>query len=1321
VILDSFFVSGHLSGIVVYRPFVLRLIILIKKVLPIVIGILLAFSMHAKAETNIKISDADGITFEVIPQLVSDTNIIDGEVRISLIGGDLVKVSGEPMVPVMVVTVAVPHGSNPTVRVEQRVPGRTFAGRLPIYIPDEIEATFPSITDFSFENQVLGSIQESAIGDVKVIRIPIYPAIYNQASGQIELAQRIKIRVDFHAGKQIASGKLVKLNRLAQLVLINPAQTRNWRTASTSGFSEPSWMSGDIYRFPIEREGIYRLRYEDLVNKGVFIPAGGIPSNQLRLYGNGGGTLPEDSRDPTQLGLLECAIYIEDGGDGSFDAGDWMLFYGKGAGGWTLTSEDTWNYQVHPYSTVNYYWLNIDHSPNGNGLRMSIIDESAEADTSVNSAPTRIYHGPDKFIFGFVTFIGSGRRWYSDTYDGISRFNYNVTLESVDTSITAIMTTRLVSSNSISGPRPHVEFRFNDEFIDDFLPGSHASQFGGIEAFSIPGHILNSGYNTATFQQTNSNVTSMFDWLDLRYHTRLDHSVIFEAIPYNGAVRYTFSDMNPFIFDITDHNQVSYLKSQSLTINQDRSPVGRYAVLPESRFLSVPVRFEEYFPPEADLTDLWAASNRANVILITADAYWDVLEPLIEHYGRQDPPLTGVRVRLSEVLNRFSAGLMDPVAIRNMLLYAQENWSKAPDYVLFCGDGDYNYRDIGRSKSTNFLPPFEIESNGQCTDDWFVDFSPEDQRVLPEMIHGRFTATTRYEMESMVNKTIDYVDNPEFGLWRNTITMVADDEFGEASNREKHILQQEVHVNSNLPHTLDFRKIYLMEYERTIGREKTGAGDDLVKAINKGTLLVNYMGHGNATLWAHEKVFVLSRDLPRINPSRRLPVYVAFTCDWAYWDNASTQSFPEQLLSMRDGGAIGIIASTRLTYSGQNNELAREYFLSQFNDEYVTIGEALAVAKHISNSYLNATYHLLGDPTLHLANPRLKGTLTIPEPYPLKPLALTALEGRIHGLDGQFDPDFNGVLEFLVRDTDIKKLYIIEYYNSRGDLIEIPIRYKTNGIPVYRGKFSVESGQIKGNIIVPTDVTLGGEFGRVFAYFHNDVMDGIVALDSVVTATQAAPGEDNTAPEIEVLFDHRGYRSGDKIGKTPLLIVDVTDSSGINLTGKMGHGISVSIDGGRQISLIDDFNYELNSYQSGSLQHRIGPLTSGPHDLEIIAWDSYNNIGIKELKINVVDDEGGLTLAHVLNYPNPFKSSTVLTFTVDRPVDYKIKIFTVDGRRIWDYRGRASDAGIESKAVWDGRDSAGRQVGNGVYLYQVNAWDENGGNAKGLGRIAYVR
>jgi len=252
-------------------------------------------------------------------------------------------------------------------------------------------------------------------------------------------------------------------------------------------------------------------------------------------------------------------------------------------------------------------------------------------------------------------------------------------------------------------------------------------------------------------------------------------------------------------------------------------------------------------------------------------------------------------------------------------------------------------------------------------------------------------------------------------------------------------------------------------------------------------------------------------------------------------------------------------------------------------------------------------------------------------------------------------------------------------------------------------------------------VTLKGDLGRIYAYFHNDEIDGIIAIDSVVTADQAASGDDNVAPGINVFFDHRGYREGDKIGKSPLLIVDVADSSGINLTGKMGHGISVSIDGGRQINLTEDFEYDLDSYQSGSLEHRIGPLANGMHEIEIVAWDSYNNIAIKFIEITTADDEGGLTLDHVLNWPNPFNSTTQLTFTIDRPVDYEIFIFTVDGRRIWEYRGRASQAGIVSDAMWNGRDRAGRQVGNGVYLFQVNAWDENGQRAESIGQIAYVR
>jgi len=1290
------------------------------KILTVLTAVIFAFAYLAFAQTDVLSSDLNGIAFDVIPKPATDLTTIDGKVRIELISGDIIQISGKPEVPVLLITVAVPPNSNPQVKLVQRVPGKSISGHFPLYVPHVSESEIPNIKNSFVENQVIGEYIMSSIGGVSVIRIPIYPANYNQSLNQVDLAQSVKIRVDFNADNSIKGGKPARLNRMGELVIINPDQVKNWSASSTASFTEPSWPKGYLYRFPIDREGMYRLRYEDFSGKGVKIPDGGIRTNQLRIFGNGGGMLSENPNDSAQLGLIECAIYIEDGGDGSFDPGDWLSFYGKGAGGWTHDNEGLWDYQVHPYSNDNFYWLNIDIG--GNGLRMSPIEESPFAETTVRSAPVRIYYGPDNFIYGSSSFVGAGRRWYSHRFDGVSRFNYNIKLESVDNSKMAVMKCRLVSARSFNSPSPQMEFTFNSEAIDNFIPGSHSSQFGGIKSFDLDGNLLNSGFNSINFQQTNAGVTSMFDWLDFQYYSELNRSVIFESVPIDESVQYEFSIPDAIVYNISNHSDVRYLKSSSLTIEQNLNEIQRYAVLGTADYLSIPVRFEEYFPPEADVANLWAESSTANVILITPDEYWDVLEPFVDKFARKTPPMKAVRIRLSEIFNRYSGGLMDPVAIRNMLHFAQENWATPPNYVVFCGDGDYNYRDIGRPTSTNILPPFELESSGWATDDWYVDFNPDDTYILPEMIHGRFTANSAYEMESIINKSIEYVDNPEFGLWRNTITLVADDEKGESINNEKtHILQQEAHANHNLPASLDINKIYLMEYEATIGREKPKSGEDLVAAINKGTLLISYMGHGNPTLWAHEHVFVLSRDLPLIERSRRLALYVAFTCDWAYWDNATTLSFPEQLLTMRDGGAIGVIASTRLTYAGENNTLATNYFRSQFNDDHLTIGEALALAKHLSLRSRSTTYHLLGDPTLHLAIPRLKGSLNIPTPYPLKPLALTNIVGEMNGLNGETDQDFEGEFELLVKDTDIKKTYVIKFYNYNGDFIEEPVRYKTNGIDVYRGKFGVESGIINGNFIIPKDVTLKGDLGRIYAYFHNDEIDGIIAIDSVVTADQAASGDDNVAPGINVFFDHRGYREGDKIGKSPLLIVDVADSSGINLTGKMGHGISVSIDGGRQINLTEDFEYDLDSYQSGSLEHRIGPLANGMHEIEIVAWDSYNNIAIKFIEITTADDEGGLTLDHVLNWPNPFNSTTQLTFTIDRPVDYEIFIFTVDGRRIWEYRGRASQAGIVSDAMWNGRDRAGRQVGNGVYLFQVNAWDENGQRAESIGQIAYVR
>jgi len=73
--------------------------------------------------------------------------------------------------------------------------------------------------------------------------------------------------------------------------------------------------------------GIYRVNGEQLKAAGF---TAGISSDQLRLFGNAGGELPEDNGASVVDDLQEVSIELFDGGDGRFDANDYFLFYAGG-------------------------------------------------------------------------------------------------------------------------------------------------------------------------------------------------------------------------------------------------------------------------------------------------------------------------------------------------------------------------------------------------------------------------------------------------------------------------------------------------------------------------------------------------------------------------------------------------------------------------------------------------------------------------------------------------------------------------------------------------------------------------------------------------------------------------------------------------------------------------------------------------------------------------------------------------------------------------------------------------------------------------------
>ena len=77
-----------------------------------------------------------------------------------------------------------------------------------------------------------------------------------------------------------------------------------------------------------------------------------------------------------------------------------------------------------------------------------------------------------------------------------------------------------------------------------------------------------------------------------------------------------------------------------------------------------------------------------------------------------------------------------------------------------------------------------------------------------------------------------------------------------------------------------------------------------------------------------------------------------------------------------------------------------------------------------------------------------------------------------------------------------------------------------------------------------------------------------------------------------------------------------------------------------------------------------------------------------------------IAFAPIANYPNPFNSATVITFTLDADVEGVLTIYDVTGRRVRILTRGSLKAGNYALR-WDGLDDEGRRVASGVYLAQL--------------------
>ena len=750
-----------------------------------------------------------------------------------------------------------------------------------------------------------------------------------------------------------------------------------------------------------------------------------------------------------------------------------------------------------------------------------------------------------------------------------------------------------------------------------------------------------------------------------------------------------------------------------------------------------------------------AASAADMVIIIPTSqkllAQAERLKALHEQYD-------SLRVQIvpaDELFNEFSSGTPDANAYRRymkMLYDRAETDADMPRFLLLFGDGAWDNRMLASAwqncSPDDFLLCYESENSYSETDCYVSDdyFGMLDDGEGGNMTNGdksdvaigRITARTADEAAIAVDKIESYLSNAEAGAWQNMICFMGDD-----GNQNMHM--QDADSVAKMVEQLypDFHVKRIMWDAYTRVSSSTGNSypdvERLVRQqMQQGALLMNYSGHGSATMVSHERVFGLS-DF-EATTSLRLPLWLTASCDIMPFDGQE-DNIGETAIFNKKGGAIGFFGTTRTVYQSYNklmNIAFTRHVLGLGDDgRAVPIGEAVRQAKNelvTTGIYMGRTYNistrqwtevwstdrtanklqytLLGDPALRLPIATAKvvvdsinGTaLANGGMLSLKAGATVTVTGRVLDAGGQTDTAFNGVMTAVVRDAREEITCKLNDTSEADD----PFVYYDRPNVIFSGSDSVSHGRFSFTFAVPKDISYSDSTALMNLFAVNNektVMASGVSSQLVMNGTEAK-SNDGLGPSIYCYLNNISFTNGGNVNPTPYFVAELSDEDGINATGSgIGHDLQLIIDGdmSQTYSLNDYFQYDFGSYTSGRVGYSIPTLSYGEHKLLFRAWDVLNNSSTTELTFNVVKSLEPY-LVDIDCSPNPATQKTTFRIThdrVDSELDVILDVFDISGRHLWSYGENGVANGNTLTVDWDLTVEGGRRLQTGVYLYRL--------------------
>jgi hypothetical protein len=1167
----------------------------------------------------------------------------------------------------------------------------------------------------------------ASFGDYGIARglgtqdIRLFPVKFDVNSNTIRLYSKIVFQIDY--GNAQYSGRKTD-DELLKFSVINYDAAQYWVKAQNrlSKIDGSVLATGQWIRFEAPTEGIYKIDRAKLESFGFNVSS--LDPRTIKIYNNSGKVLSENVTTSRPVDLVENAISVVGENDGTFDQGDYILFYGRGS---QFRDIDPVSKTIkrfnHPFSDKNYFWITAGGD---NGKRIqSKSSLNTNADYTQSSTVAFTDYEVDKINLG-----KSGRQFFGDDFSQavptrtymnkldyrISSFPINYKFRFVNASQNAFTLTLAENSTTI---------------LSGSISGyGNTSYRIGVDStkYAVFNGTLPDNRSALKFSISSLSVTSVgyLDYFEIIYEKELkpvENKIIFFSKDSSATVEYylsAFPSSEIKVFDVTNYSNIILVNPKPgwpsggdyrFQVDENADSIRKYIAVGNESFL-IPAN-----PSTVENSNLRGITDGAKFIIISHKNFLDASNRL-KNYRENETKIgiSTIVIDIENIFNEFSCGIRDVSAIRDFIKYAYDNWQIKPEYFLLFGKGTYDYKNI-EGFGDNYILPWETEEslnfvygpNSYCSDDFFARVDGEDPK--PDLTFGRITARSLNDANDYIDKIIYYEKDSERGNWRNLITLVADDGLTSTGNDGPlHTSQSEFLAQSSIPSSFDLKKIYLADYPAVItgnGRRKPAVNAEIIKTMNQGTLIVNYVGHGNPNVWAHEVVFERGVTIPQLNNDKYFFLCAA-TCDFGNYDSPNFYSGAEDLLFLKNSGAIATLSASRVVFSSSNANLNRVFFDSLFNlprEELnlpVSLGFALFRTKFNLNSVNDQKFHLLGDPTLRLNMPQYFGSIDSINGQPLvadiqiRALSSTKIAGTILKPDGTKWNEFNG--EGLLTVFDSERTKLLEEIGNYPMFIQ--------GGVIFRGRVSVNNGEFEAEFVVPKDISYENKNGKIIFYFFDLESDGLAFTNKIIVGgTDTTAVNDGEGPEIEIFFDNANYVSSYLVGPEPNLIVKLFDETGLNTTGTgVGHKLEgiLNKNQGVPIDFTEFFIGELDAGgKQGEINYKFDKMNDGDYTIEVKAWDVFNNFSNEESFFTVVSTND-LVVRDVYNYPNPFSSSTAFTFqhNLTRPIDVKVNVYTIAGRMI----KQLEEKNIDQKFVkvnWDGRDEDGDQLGNGTYLYKL--------------------